>query len=197
MLNACPGVDILTQLPENELRFLYEGCIIDDEPPGQTWLALEKNILCDGERRYETEFLKYHRNAEMFGNRGRINIDCFAFKQDGAGVLRINASQYLHERRLAGAISAHERMNLALTQVEISFLQYRNTVEAFFDGAHLQKKCFLHFDLVQFHFFPQGQSSGPDGPNDPVPLIFSVRLPGWQATRCGRWSCTKQSDWSA
>ena len=60
-------------------------------------------------------------------------------ERDRAGILPMDAHEYFHERRLAGAIFAEERMHLAGVQRKIDFGQNAILPEALADAAHLNQ----------------------------------------------------------
>ncbi len=81
-------------------------------------LAAEHHVLGDGERGDEHEVLMHHADAGVDRVGGRPAGDVAAVHFHAAGVRRVHAAQHAHERRLAGAVLADERVNLAARDLE-------------------------------------------------------------------------------
>ena len=59
---------------------------------------------------------------------------------DLAAVGRVHAGEDLHERRLAGAVLPHDRVDLARVAVEPDAVEHLDAEEALADVAHLQQR---------------------------------------------------------
>jgi hypothetical protein len=51
----------------------------------------------------------------------------------------VHPGEDLHQRRLAGAVLAHDRVDLALVEVEVDPVEDLHADEALLDAAHLQQ----------------------------------------------------------
>ena len=62
---------------------------------------------------------------------------------DLARVARVDAGEHLHQRALAGAVLAHQRMNLAREQAEVDRVQRPDAAERLVDAAHLENAVLM------------------------------------------------------
>ena len=76
-------------------------------------LAAEEDVLGDGAVRQEVELLVDDRDAGLLAPRRVVERDLLAVDPDRALVGRVHAGEDLHQRRLAGAVLAHDRVDLA------------------------------------------------------------------------------------
>ena len=88
----------------------------------------------------EVEFLMDDGDAGRFGlahvgKRSEVAIDA-----NLTVVARIDAGEDLHQRRLAGAVLAHQGVNFAAPQFEPDIRQGRDAAEAFADIARLKQR---------------------------------------------------------
>ena len=81
-----------------------------------------------------------HADPLRDGVRRRRDGDWLAAEQDLALVGRDQAVQDVHQRRLAGAVLAKERVDLASTHVEVDVVVRDHAGEAFGHAAHLQRR---------------------------------------------------------
>jgi hypothetical protein len=86
-------------------------------------LAAEHDVLGNGERRDEHEVLMHHPDAgiDRFGGAPTGDVAEPAVRRgdfDSPGVWSVHAAEDPHQRRLAGAVLADERMNLAALHLE-------------------------------------------------------------------------------
>ena len=72
--------------------------------------------------------------------RGCVKRDVLAVDLDRALVRRVHAGQGLHQRRLAGAVLADDRMDLAGLQVEVHTVEDLDADEALSYALHLQER---------------------------------------------------------
>ena len=71
-------------------------------------------------------------------SRGELDLDLAAADADGAGILPVDPSEDLDQRRFAGAVLAHQRMNLARLERQVDVLQREHAGKALADPDHLQ-----------------------------------------------------------
>ena len=73
--------------------------------------AAEKDVLAYGHGVDEVEFLIDDAQPAAQRVDGRRLLDGLAVENDGAGVLFVNAREYLHQRGFAGAVLAHDAVD--------------------------------------------------------------------------------------
>jgi hypothetical protein len=78
----------------------------------------EPNVLCHCHVGEDRGVLVHHRDAELMCKRRRQLRDVATVEDDRAGVWGKSAGGDVHQRRLAGAVLAEERMHLAREHVE-------------------------------------------------------------------------------
>src|ERR1700682_1766400 len=80
-------------------------------------------------------------NAERLGICDVAEVPLLPVINDSAVIvaLGIDAAQHLHQRRLAGAILAHQGMDLTLPDGEIDVVQRLHAGEGFADSAHFEQ----------------------------------------------------------
>ena len=97
----------------------------------------EGDVLRDGQVGDRHQFLVDHRDARDQGvvRRGEVRAGATPF--DVAAVRTIEPGEHLHQRRLAGAVLAHERVHLAGAEVDRRRLQHGESAEvlAQFEGS--------------------------------------------------------------
>ena len=84
-----------------------------DHQAGDARLAAEKDVVGDGELGNEVELLVDDGDALRFGVAHARKRNGRVIDGDLALIVGMDAGQDLHERRLAGAVFAHQRMDLA------------------------------------------------------------------------------------
>ena len=107
---------------------------VDREPA--RGLAPEDDVLRDGERGNEHEMLVHHPDARVDRLRGAPAGDIAAEHFDRARIGRIDAREDAHQRRLAGAILADQRVDLALHHLERCVAHRLAIAEALRDARH-------------------------------------------------------------
>ncbi len=103
------------------------------EKTGDHPFAAEKDVVGDAEFGDEVEFLMDDGDPGCLGVAHIGEAGGFSIDADGALVVRVDAGQDLHQRRLAGAVLAHERMDFARAQFEAHILERRDAAERFRD----------------------------------------------------------------
>src|SRR5712692_2767355 len=132
-------LELEVQLVENALRAAVHMFGVNDaEAP---WLTAEKNILGDRELRNERQLLMHHRDSRILGLVNALEAADGAVDMDVTLVSPewIDAAEDVHERRLAGAVLAHQRVNLARLQIERHAIERQNAGKALGDLAHLEQ----------------------------------------------------------
>ena len=94
-------------------------------------LGAEDDILRHGEGRGQLEVLVNHADAggDRCGRPGEL--DRLAMQPDRAGIAWQQPVEHVHQGRLAGAILADQRMDLALTHIERSIVDGDKVAEPF------------------------------------------------------------------
>ena len=102
-------------------------------------LVAEEDVLGDGQDRDEHEVLVDH--ADAAGDRvgGPAIVDRLAVEQDLALVGRGQPVEDVHQGRLAGAVLAEERVDLARPHVEVDRVVGDDARVALGDAAHLER----------------------------------------------------------
>ena len=100
-----------------------------------------EDILGDREQRDQRQLLMNDDDAERLGIVDVAEVPLLAVIDDAAVIaaVRIDAAQHLHQGRLAGAVLAHQGMDLALPDGEIDVVQRLHAGEGFADAAHFEQ----------------------------------------------------------
>ncbi len=122
------------------------GIVIEATRPYR--LAAEHDVLADGKNGNQHEMLMDHADAVPDGIAWALHRRRLALDQDLAGVRVNQAVKNVHQRALAGAVFADERMDLALTNCQIDVIVGDNTWEDLDNAAHLDGEP-LGVDLVR------------------------------------------------
>ena len=88
---------------------------------------------------HEHEVLVHHANPGVDRLTSRPAGDVAAVERDRAGVRVVQAGQDPHERRLAGAVLADQRVNLAALHLEVRVAVRFDAAEAFSDARRDKK----------------------------------------------------------
>ncbi len=89
-----------------------------DAPPGASGLEAERDVLGDGQVREERRLLVDGGDPERAGDAWRVVGDRSSAQKQLSGVGLHGAGHDLHERRLARAVLADERVDLAAAKLE-------------------------------------------------------------------------------
>src|SRR6267378_420613 len=121
------------------LRALVDRVAVDHAEPRRR--AGDKNILRDREQRDQREFLMNDDDAERLGFIDVAKMPLLAVIDDAAVITAagIDTAQHLHQGRLAGAVLAHQSMDLALPDGEIDVAQRLHAGEGFADTVHFEQ----------------------------------------------------------
>src|SRR5690606_39950332 len=83
----------------------------------------EHDVLTDGEVRAEVDLLVDRRDTGLLGVGGAAELLALSADGDGPGVDAVDAGEGLDQRRLTGAVLAHERVDLAGEQAELDLVE--------------------------------------------------------------------------
>ena len=75
---------------------------------------------------------------------GELKTTCLPFDQDLALVRPVEAVEDVHQRRLARAVLAEQRVHLALAQVEVDVVVRDDAREPLRDAPHLEDRGGFH-----------------------------------------------------
>ena len=115
------------------------GAPVDPARPGARRVA-EEDVLGDGELGKQQQLLIDRRDAGALGVVGRGEAGLAAVDQDRARVGLVDARTDLDQRRLAGAVLAEQRMDLAGVHVERDAGERAHARERLLDVAHLEER---------------------------------------------------------
>ena len=101
-------------------------------------LVAEHDVLGDGEHRDEHEVLVHHADAGGHRVAGPLNGTGHVVDQDLALVGLVEAVEHVHQRRLARAVLAQQRMDLARLDDQIDGVVGHERAEPLRDAAQLQ-----------------------------------------------------------
>ena len=104
----------------------------------------KQHILGDRLRRHQHKVLVDHADAGLDGIAWRRERDRFAFDQDSAAFLAVQASQDVHQGALAGPILTQQSMDLTLAQLEIHMVVRQYAREALDNAGHLDRAGCIH-----------------------------------------------------
>ena len=103
-------------------------------------LAAEVHVLHDVEVVAQREVLVDDLDPEPGGVLRPVDRDLLAVEVDLAGVERVDAGDALDQRRLAGAVVADERHDLARAHLEVDVDERLDRAEALRDAARLERR---------------------------------------------------------
>ena len=124
-----------------ELHDLFPGLILLQEAR-LVRLHAEDDVFKHREALHELEVLMHHANAQCIGIVRIIDLDFHAILLDDALFRLIQAEQDAHQRGLARAVFAEERMDLAMAKLERDIVVCNDTGEPLGD--------IQHFDCILF-----------------------------------------------
>src|SRR5467141_587004 len=121
------------------LRELVDLVVVYHAEPRRR--AGDKNIICDRKQRDQRELLMNDDDAESFVLIDVAKMPLLAVIDDAAVITAagIDTAQHLHQGRLAGAVLAHQSMDLALPDGEIDVAQRLHAGEGFADTVHFEQ----------------------------------------------------------
>ena len=135
--HAALRVDFDSEPCEQPVRGFGDPSPIDDHA-GDQRLAAEEDVVGRRQFRDEVELLMNDRDPRPLGVLHACELHRRSRDPDDSVVLDVNAGEDLHQRRLAGAVLAHQRMNLAGLEVEVDVDQGRDPAKRFGHPRGLQ-----------------------------------------------------------
>ena len=106
--------------------------------PGDQRLAAEEDVVGDVEFGNEVQFLVDDGDARGLGVAHAGEADWLAVDADRAFILGVDARQDFHQRRLAGAVFAHQRMDLARRRSKLTSRKAADAAEMLGNAARRQ-----------------------------------------------------------
>ena len=131
------GVDLELEA-RRELADPVRGRGLVEQDPGARRLVREHDVLGDGHHRDQHEVLVHHPDPAVDRVLRRLERDRLAVQQDLALVGLVEPVEDVHQRRLAGAVLAEQRVHLAAPQVEIDVVVRDDPRKPLRDPAELQ-----------------------------------------------------------
>ena len=119
-------------------------------------LGREHDVLGDRHHRDQHEVLVHHPDAGVDRLPRRPELDLAALDVDLALVRVVEAVDDVHQRRLAGAVLAEQRVHLALEQVELDLVVREDAREALRDAAELEDGLLGHGASIDGRQSPSG-----------------------------------------
>ena len=128
------GVDVEPQRYQQLIGLPVEPLEIDETVPPR--FRAEEDVFGNGQERYRAQFLLDDGDAGVQRLLGVGEAAGLAVDEDFA-VIRLDEShQDIEQRRLAGAVAAAQRMDLAPLQLQGAIDQGMHARKAFFDATH-------------------------------------------------------------
>ena len=109
-------------------------------------LVAQEQVLRDRQVAHQRELLVDDDDAAFLAGLDVLEVARLAVEEDLAVVVavRIDAAEHLHQRRLAGAVLATDRMDLAAADREVDVVEREDTRELLGDGPHVQDRVVDH-----------------------------------------------------
>ena len=167
-------IDLQIEALKQRPSLLVELALVDHERDPPARLSADENVLSRGEMRHEAQLLMDDADAELLRRTRRGDVHVGAAETDPSGVPVVHAGEYFHERRLARAVLADERVDLAPTKLEAAAAERLDAGEVLADPVHLDQQV---ADRLR-HAHPPGWTGAVADPRRPrpVPLVRSGYL---------------------
>src|ERR1043166_1323519 len=110
------------------------------QPAAGRRLRAEQNVLLHAQVRGEIQLLVNHGNARTPSVQRIFRKEPLAIEVDGAGIGLASAAEDFHERALAGAVLADQRMHFSSAGREGNISESARRPETFSDTGHLQTR---------------------------------------------------------
>ena len=121
-----------------ELAHALLGAALVEQDAVARRLDAEDDVLGDRHHRDEHEVLVHHADPGLDRVLRGGERDRLAVEQDLARVGLVEPVEDVHQRRLAGAVLAEQRVHLALRQLEVDVVVGDDARERLRDPAHLE-----------------------------------------------------------
>ncbi len=122
------GIDAHAELLEERGRVAAHLAPVDPMPALER-LRADEDVLRDAEVGEERRLLEDDRDPRLLRLLGAVEDHLLAVEQQPAALGPVDAGEDLHERRLAGAVLAHERVRLAGVQLDVRVLERADGAE--------------------------------------------------------------------
>ena len=130
------GIDLDAQLLEELLGLLVHLRVVDEAALHE--LAADEDVLRNGQVVHHVQLLVNDDDARLLGLLRAVELNFLALVGDGAGILGVDAREHLHQRGLAGAVLAHQRVYFAPANLQIDVIQRVHAREGFVNSFHRQ-----------------------------------------------------------
>ena len=140
----------------------------------------EQDVLGHAEGPHQLEVLVDHADMQASGVRRTAQPYWVVVHQELAGLRRIEAGSDVHQRRLACAILAEQRMHLAPAHQEIRLLQRLEAIEGLADAAQLQGVVSFHAGRPLSKDRLRGKRCAVFHPNQALAPVPGLERPGTQ-----------------
>jgi len=137
LLDDGVGVDVEAEAP-GDLAHLRAGGLQVEPPAGAGLLVAQHHVLRHGEDGDEHEVLVHHADARRHGVAGAGEPLDDVVEQDLALVGLVQAVQHVHERGLARAVLAEQRVDLSRFDDEVDVIVGHEAAEALGDAAEFE-----------------------------------------------------------
>jgi hypothetical protein len=115
----------------------HGGAVDEAEAAGE--FTAEEDVLGDGEVRGQEGLLVDHGDAFVSSFDGIGEVDRAAFPEHLAAVATVHAGDNLHEGGFAGAVLAHDKVDLAGLDRQVALAECDNSTEAFFNTFEFEQ----------------------------------------------------------
>ena len=132
-----PRIDVDAEVGEMPARTVDHGAPVDDAAARR--LLAEIDVLGHREVGHDAQLLVHHADAGRQRLARRAEMHRPAVDRHAAVVLAVQAGDDLHQGRLAGAVLAHQAVDLAGAQHEVDVAQGRDAAERLGDAASVRQ----------------------------------------------------------
>ena len=141
VLGEHPWPDVEADPLEEPARRVRHLSLIDDRDPGKPAgrEPPEPDVLHHASGRDRMELLLDHRDACVEGGARGAERDLLPVEDDPPGVRLDQAEEAVHQRRLAGAVLADERVDRSATQAEVDVPERDDARELLVDAVQFER----------------------------------------------------------
>ena len=139
--DECARLDDQPVLLGQLANVLLGGSLVEEDA-GR--LLAEHDVLRDGHHGNEHEMLVHHADAGMDGIARRVEAHGLAVQEDLSGIGPIEPVEDVHQRRLAGAVLAEQRVHLTAPDVEADVVVRYDAGELLANSPHLEDALLNH-----------------------------------------------------
>src|SRR5450759_299442 len=136
--NPLAWVEVQMEIVEELACLGIERTFVEEEPTAR--LAANEDVLGHREVVHEVQFLVDHADPQGLGGVGARDLFLAPADTDRAGIAPVDPREDLHERGLARAVLAYQRMDLPGQEVEARILERVDAREALADAGHLDQE---------------------------------------------------------